>query len=159
MNGNEKLIVELNQRLADELTAINHYMVHSEIFKNWGYSKLHVAIRKQALEEMYHAEWLIERIISLDGSPTISKLNSIKMGKTVLEMVSNFQDAEVAGLQAYNNTIEIAHEVSDEDSIELLAKILAMEESHIDWAEIQRSQIEHMGLQNYLANQSEVLAN
>jgi bacterioferritin len=158
MNGNEKLIVELNQRLADELTAINHYMVHSEIFKNWGYSKLHVAIRKQALEEMYHAEWLIERIISLDGSPTISKLNSIKMGKTVLEMVSNIQDAEVAGLHSYNNTIEIAQEVSDEESIELLAKILTMEESHIDWAEIQQLQIEHMGLQNYLANQSEVLA-
>jgi bacterioferritin (cytochrome b1) len=80
------------------------------------------------------------------------------MGKTVLEMVSNIQDAEVAGLHSYNNTIEIAQEVSDEERIELLAKILTMEESHIDWAEIQQLQIEHMGLQNYLANQSEVLA-
>lgn len=154
MRGNEKLLEVLNQRLADELTAINQYMVHSEMCENWGYSKLHLAIRKQAMDEMHHAEWLIERIIFLDGSPTVSKLNSIKIGKTVLEMVTNDQDSEVAGLQAYNAAIKLAHEISDEGSVELLTKILTMEEGHIDWAEVQRSQIEQMGLENYLTNQN-----
>lgn len=154
MRGNEKLLEVLNQRLADELTAINQYMVHSEMCENWGYNKLHLAIRKQAMDEMHHAEWLIERIIFLEGSPTVSKLNSIKIGKTVLEMVTNDQDSEVAGLQAYNAAIKLAHEVSDEGSVELLTKILTMEEGHIDWAEVQRSQIEQMGLENYLTNQN-----
>jgi len=154
MRGNEKLLEVLNRRLADELTAINQYMVHSEMCENWGYSKLHLAIRKQAMDEMHHAEWLIERIIFLEGSPTVSKLNSIRIGKTVLEMVTNDQDSEVAGLQAYNAAIKLAHEVSDEGSVELLTKILTMEEGHIDWAEVQRSQIEQMGLENYLTNQN-----
>ncbi len=154
MRGNEELLEVLNQRLADELTAINQYMVHSEMCENWGYSKLHLAIRKQAMDEMHHAEWLIERIIFLEGSPTVSKLNSIRIGKTVLEMVTNDQDSVVAGLQAYNAAIKLAHEVSDEGSVELLTKILTMEEGHIDWAEVQRSQIEQMGLENYLTNQN-----
>jgi bacterioferritin len=159
MKGNEKLLVALNQRLADELTAINQYMVHSEMCENWGYSKLHLAIRKQAMDEMHHAEWLIERIIFLDGSPTVSKLNAIKIGKTVLEMVTNDQEAELVGLKAYNVAIKLAHEVEDEGSVDLLTKILTMEEGHVDWAEMQRSQIEQMGLENYLANQSEEKAN
>ena len=154
MKGNDKLLIVLNERLADELTAINQYMVHSEMCENWGYSKLYAAIRKQAMDEMHHAEWLIERIIFLNGSPTVSKLNSIKIGKTVLELVTNDQAAEVAGLQAYNAAIKLAHEVSDEGSVELLTKILTMEEGHIDWAEVQRSQIEQMGLENYLTNQN-----
>jgi len=155
MKGNEKLLTVLNQRLADELTAINQYMVHSEMCENWGYSKLHIAIRKQAMDEMHHAEWLIERIIFLDGSPSVSKLNNIKIGKTVLEMVSNDQEAEITGLRAYNEAIKLAHEVVDEGSVELLTKILKMEEGHIDWAEIQRAQIDQYGLDNYLANQAE----
>jgi bacterioferritin len=155
MKGNEKLITVLNQRLADELTAINQYMVHSEMCENWGYGKLHIAIGKQAMDEMHHAEWLIERIIFLDGLPIVSKLNNIKIGKTVLEMVSNDQEAEIAGLLAYNSAINLAHEVADEGSVELLTKILKMEEGHIDWAEIQRSQIEQMGIEHYLNNQVE----
>jgi bacterioferritin len=155
MKGNEKLLGILNQRLADELTAINQYMVHAEMCSNWGYGKLHNAIQKQAVDEMHHAEWLIERIVFLDGIPVVSDLNPIKIGKTVLEIVSNDQDAEITGLLAYNNAIKTAHEVSDEGSVELLTKILKMEEGHVDWAEMQRSQIEQMGLENYLNNQTE----
>ena len=155
MKGNEKLLTVLNQRLADELTAINQYMVHSEMCENWGYSKLHTAIKKQAMDEMHHAEWLIERIIFLEGTPVVSKLNSVKIGKTVLEIVSNDQDAELTGLLAYNAAIKVAHEVADEGSVELLTKILKMEEGHVDWAEIQRTQIDQMGLVNYLTNQAE----
>src|SRR4030042_7216228 len=102
MKGNTKLLTVLNQRLADELTAINQYMVHSEMCENWGYSKLHMAIRKQAMDEMHHAEWLIERIIFLDGTPTVSKLNTIKIGKTVSAMISNDNDDEQDAVRTYN---------------------------------------------------------
>src|SRR3970040_1755584 len=100
MKGNEKLLAVLNQLLADELTAINQYMVHSEMCDNWGYDKLHKAIEKQAKDEMHHAEWLIRRIIFLEGTPIVSQLNSMKIGKSVLEIVSNDQQAEYAAAQA-----------------------------------------------------------
>src|SRR5664280_2907974 len=95
MKGSKKLLVVLNSLLADELTVVNQYMVHSEMCANWGYNKLHMAIRKQAVDEMHHAEWLIERIIFFDGSPTVSKLNPIKIGKTVSEMISNDDTTEL----------------------------------------------------------------
>jgi len=158
MKGNAKLLTVLNQRLADELTAINQYMVHSEMCENWGYSKLHMAIRKQAMDEMHHAEWLIERIIFLDGSPTVSKLNAIKIGKTVPEMISNDNNDEHDAVRTYNAAIKLAHEVGDEGTVDLITKILKMEEGHVDWAEMQRSQIEQMGLENYLSTQSEGVA-
>ncbi|MFA6598648.1 MAG: bacterioferritin [Ignavibacteriaceae bacterium] len=155
MKGNEKLITVLNSLLADELTAINQYMVHSEMCENWGYGKLHLAIRKQAMDEMHHAEWLIERIIFFEGAPTVSKLNTIKIGKTVSEMISNDDDDELEAVRTYNDAIKLAREVDDQGTVDLLTKILKMEEGHVDWAEIQRAQIDQMGIENYLANQSE----
>ena len=155
MKGNEKLLTVLNQLLADELSAISQYMVHSEMCDNWGYDKLHTAIESQAKDEMHHAEWLIQRIIFLDGTPVVSKLNPIKIGTSVLEMVSNDQEAELGAVRAYNDAIALAHEVGDQASVDLLIQILKMEEGHEDWAEIQRTQIEQMGLQNYLARQTE----
>lgn len=155
MKGNKELLTVLNSLLADELTAINQYMVHSEMCENWGYSKLHAAIWKQAIDEMHHAEWLIERIIFFEGAPTVSKLNAIKIGKTVSEMISNDNGDELNAVLAYNSAIKLAHEVDDQGTVELLTKILKMEEGHVDWAEIQRAQIEQMGLENYLVNQTE----
>ncbi len=155
MKGNEKLITVLNSLLADELTAINQYMVHSEMCENWGYGKLHMAIRKQAMDEMHHAEWLIERIIFLDGAPTVSKLNPIRIGKTVLEMINNDNGDELNAVRAYNEAIKLGREVEDQGTVDLLTKILKMEEGHVDWAEMQRAQIEQMGMENYLVNQTE----
>lgn len=155
MKGNDNLIVVLNSLLADELTAINQYMVHSEMCANWGYAKLHQAIRKQAMDEMFHAEWLIERIIFLDGAPTVSKLNPMKIGKTVLEMIKNDNGDELDAVHKYNDAIKLGREVEDQSSVELLTKILKMEEGHVDWAEMQRAQIDQMGLENYLVNQTE----
>ena len=155
MKGNEKLLTILNQSLADELTVINQYMVQSEMCANWGYSKLHKAIRKQAMDEMHHAEWLIERIIFLDGAPTVSKLNAIKIGKTVIEMINNDNGDELNAVHAYNDAIKLAREVDDQGSVDLLTTILKMEEGHVDWAEIQRAQIEQMGMENYLTAQTE----
>lgn len=154
MKGNKDLIKVLNSLLADELTAINQYMVHSEMCENWGYGKIHLAIRSQAMDEMHHAEWLIERIIFLDGAPTVSKLNAIKIGKTVSEMISNDNGDELDAIQAYNSAIKLARETKDQGTADLLTKILKMEEGHVDWAEIQRAQIEQMGMENYLVSQT-----
>ena len=153
MKGSKKLLLVLNSLLADELTVVNQYMVHSEMCENWGYNKLHMAIRKQAMDEMHHAEWLIERIIFFDGAPTVSKLNTIKIGKTILEMISNDNNDELDAVRAYNDAIKLAREVDDEGTVELLTKILKMEEGHVDWGEIQRAQIEQMGMENYLVSQ------
>jgi bacterioferritin len=154
MKGNAKLITVLNSLLADELTAINQYMVHSEICASWGYGKLHSAIRAQAMDEMHHAEWLIERIIFLDGTPTVSKLNSIKIGKTVSEIINNDSEDEVNAVRAYNDAIKLSREVGDQITSDLLTKILGMEEGHVDWAEIQHTQMDQMGIENYLMNQT-----
>jgi bacterioferritin len=154
MKGNDKLLTVLNQLLADELTAINQYMVHSEMCENWGYDKLHMDIRKQAMDEMHHAEWLIERLIFFEGTPTVSKLNPITIGKTVSEMISNDNDDELDAVRSYNEAIKLARAVDDQGTVDLLSKILKMEEGHVDWAERQRAQIDQMGMENYLTNQA-----
>jgi len=154
MKGNDKLIGVLNQLLADELTAISQYMVHSEMCDNWGYEVLHKAIEKQAVDEMHHAESLIKRIIFLEGTPVVSKLNPIKIGKTVADMVAYDLDAEDGAVKAYNSAITLAHEVADQATVDLLISILKDEEAHVDWNEVQRDQIGQMGVQNYLANQA-----
>jgi bacterioferritin len=154
MKGNKKLIGTLNELLASELTAISQYMVHSEMCDNWGYEKLHAAIEKQAKEEMQHAESLIKRILFLDAAPGVTKINPMKIGKTVLEIVSNDEDAELEAIRAYNTGIALAGEVADQSTADLLTGILKMEEAHLDWNEIQHIQIDQMGLQNYLANQA-----
>lgn len=154
MKGNEKLIKVLNELLADELTAISQYMVHSEMCDNWGYEKLHKAIEKQAIDEMHHAEWLIQRILFLEGMPVVSKLHEMKIGKDVLEMLTNDQEAELGAVKAYNAGIALASEVGDESTGDLLTTILKMEEGHHDWAKKQRFQIEQIGLENFLSNQT-----
>jgi bacterioferritin len=155
MKGNDKLIEVLNQLLADELTAISQYMVHSEMCDNWGYDSLHKAIEGQARDEMHHAEWLIQRIIFLEGTPVVNRLNPMTIGKTVPDMIGNDEDAELGAVRAYNSAIRLAHEVDDQATVDLLTKIVKMEEGHVDWAEKQRAQIEQMGLENYLTNQTE----
>jgi bacterioferritin len=154
MKGNAKLLAVLDQLLADELTAINQYMVHSEMCENWGYNVLHLEIRKQAMDEMHHAEWLIERLLFLEGTPTVSRLNPIKIGKTVSEMINNDNDDELDAVHSYNEAINLARSVDDQGTVDLLSKILKMEEGHVDWAEIQRAQIDQMGMENYLVNQT-----
>jgi bacterioferritin len=154
MTGNAKVLKVLNAQLADELTAINQYMVHSEMCDNWGYNELHKAIEKRAVEEMHHAESLIARILFLDGSPTVSKLNAISIGKTVKDMVANDHASEAGAIKTYNEAIRIAVDVADNGTRELLEKILKDEEAHLDWLEAQRDQIEQMGLENYLSNQA-----
>ncbi|GAB1471901.1 bacterioferritin [Chloroflexota bacterium] len=154
MKGDVKLLKTLNDLLADELTAISQLMVHSEMCSNWGYEKLHKKIEKQAIDEMHHAEWLIGRILFLEGMPVVSKLNDMKIGKTVLEMFTNDENAELDAIRAYNAAIQLASEVNDESTADLFTTILKMEEGHHDWAKKQRTQIQQMGLENYLVTQA-----
>jgi bacterioferritin len=144
----------LNERLSEELTAISQYMVHSEMCANWGFGKLHEAIEKQAIDEMKHAESLIGRILFLEGSPTVSKLHKIKIGRTVEEIVSVDEDAEFDAVKAYNESIASAADAGDNATAEMLKKILLDEERHVDWGETQRELIKQMGLENYLATQA-----
>ncbi|MFI5253556.1 MAG: bacterioferritin [Bacteroidota bacterium] len=154
MKGNDKFINVLNDLLADELTAISQYMVQSEICDGWGFEKLHKAIEHTAKEEMHHAESLIQRILFLEGLPVVSNLKTIKIGKSVIDMLKNDQESEVSAIRAYNQAIHLSQEGKDQSTAVLLTEILKMEEEHADWAEMQRTQIEMMGIQNYLANQT-----
>ncbi len=154
MKGHQKVINNLNDRLREELTAISQYMVQSEMCANWGYEKLHQAIEKQAKDEMHHAELLIGRVIFLEGTPMVSKLDAIKVGKAVKDMIGNDRDAEAAAIKAYNESMRLAVELGDNATRDLLATILQDEERHVDWTEQQRDQIEQMGIENYLANQA-----
>jgi bacterioferritin len=153
MKGNEKLIEALNDLLADELTAINQYMVHSEMCKHWGYDGLHEDIEKKAVDEMHHAEWHIQRILFLEGKPVVSNLKQIMIGKTVPEIVENDRKAEAEAILAYNKAVALAADLGDESTADQLVSILEEEEGHLDWAEKQQAQIAQMGLENYLAQQ------
>lgn len=153
MKGNEKILETLNMLLADELTAINQYMVQSEMCADWGYEKLHEAIEKRAIGEMKHAEKLIGRILFLEGKPVVSNLNKINIGETVDMQHNNDREAEEMAIKAYNDGIKLAVEVGDNGTRDLLEEILEDEEAHIDWIEAQLDQIEQMGLQTYLGEQ------
>ncbi len=154
MKGQKKVIDVLNGVLADELTAISQYMVHSEMCDNWGYPRLHEAVEKRAIVEMKHAEKLIARIIFFEGQPVVSKLNPITIGADVARQLANDLQAEYGAVKAYNAAIKIAVEAGDNGTRELLESILKDEEDHVDWIEAQLDQIEQMGVANYLAEQT-----
>ena len=150
MKGNENVISRLNERLADELTATNQYMVHAEICENWGYGKLNEMIQKRAITEMKHAEKLIARILFLEGMPIVSKLNKISIGSDIEKQFKNDWAAENDTIKFYNDDIKFAGEAGDVGTRTLLESILKDEEEHIDVIEAQLDQIKQMGVQNYL---------
>ncbi|MGB8980589.1 MAG: bacterioferritin [Anaerolineales bacterium] len=153
MKGNDKVIALLNDLLADELTAISQYMVHSEMCANWGYHKLHEATEKRAIEEMKHAEKLIGRLLFLEGQPVVSQLNKMSIGASVEAQLKNDLAAEAGAIKAYNDGIRLCLELGDNGSRELIEDNLEDEEEHLDWLEAQLDQISQMGLQNYLLGQ------
>ncbi len=153
MKGNESVIAVLNELLADELTAINQYMVHSEMCDNWGYGRLHEAVEKRAIEEMKHAEKLIARLLFLEGRPIVSKLKEIHIGAEVEAQLRNDLAAELGAVEAYNAGIRLAVDTGDNGTRALLESILSDEEVHVDWLEAQLDQIQQMGIQDYLGQQ------
>lgn len=154
MKGQDAIVGTLNDLLADELTAINQYMVHSEMCADWGYDKLHEAVEKRAIVEMKHAEHLIGRILFLEGRPTVSKLNKISIGADVEAQFRNDLAAELSAVAAYNAAVKQAAELVDNGTRDLLQSTLNDEEAHVDWLEAQLEQIAQMGIQNYLADQA-----
>jgi len=153
MKGNEQVIAKLNMLLADELTAISQYMVHSEMCANWGYAKLHEAVEKRAITEMKHAEKLIGRILFLESRPIVSKLNEMQIGGDVEAQLHSDKAAEYGAVKGYNDGVKLTVASGDNGTRAILESILGDEEEHVDWIEAQLDQITQMGLQNYLVEQ------
>jgi bacterioferritin len=152
MKGNPKVITELNKALREELTAINQYFLHAEMCENWGYRRLSEYIKKQSIGEMKHAEVLMERILFLDGSPSMQPL-VLKVGSSVKDMIQSDLALEVAAVKQYNDAVHIATAEGDNGSRDLLVQLLKDEESHVDWLEAQVHQIKELGYERYLSQQ------
>lgn len=153
MKGNAQLLQVLNGLLADELGAINQYMVHAEMVENWGYGKLNKMIRARAITEMKHAEKLIERMLFLEGVPVVDKLSAIHIGSDVPKQFDNDLAAEMGAIRSYNAAIKLAQDVADNATKEILDSILNDEDGHVDEIEAQQDQIKQMGLPQYLSIQ------
>ena len=152
MKGSAKVIEQLNKALREELTAINQYFLHAEMCENWGYERLSEYIKMQSIGEMKHAESLMERILFLDGSPSMKPLE-LTVGKNVQEMLQSDLDLEVGAVRDYNIAIQIAVEEKDNGSRDLFVQLLKDEESHVDWLEAQVHQIKELGYERYLTMQ------
>jgi bacterioferritin len=153
MKGDPKIIDALNDLLADELTAINQYIVHAEMCSDWGYEKLHEHFEKRAITEMRHAEKLIERILFLEGIPRVDKLNKIHIGSDVAKQLQYDLEAEMGAVKAYNEAIALAAELKDHATRDFLQNILNDEDEHVDEIEELQDQIEQMGLPVFLSTQ------
>ncbi len=154
MKGNEALIKKLDELLAEELTAINQYIVHAEMCANWGYDRLHESIEKRAIQEMKHAEKLIARILFLEGTPTVSRLNDIHIGEDVPRQLQADLASEIDAQHNYNAAIHLANQVGDAATRTMLEDILRDEDAHIDRLEEQLDQIDQMGSGLYLSTQT-----
>jgi bacterioferritin len=152
LKGSPKVIEELNKALREELTAINQYFLHAEMCENWGYEKLSEYIKKQSIGEMKHAEALMERILFLDGSPSMKPLE-LTVGKNVQDMLQSDLDLELGAVKDYNAAIHIAVAERDNGSRDLFVMLLKDEEDHVDWLEAQIHQIKELGYERYLTMQ------
>ncbi|HOL70953.1 MAG TPA: bacterioferritin [Bryobacteraceae bacterium] len=153
MKGNEKVIAALNEALKSELTAINQYFLHAEMRHDWGYQGLYQITKKQSIDEMKHAESLIERILFLEGAPNMSELFPIKVGENVKAQFENDLALELEAVARYNASIKLCAEVGDNASRELFVKLLKDEEEHVDFLESQLHLISEVGLERYLTEQ------
>jgi len=153
MQGNPKVIEQLNLALKEELTAINQYFLHAEMCENWHYSRLGDFIKKQSIDEMKHAETLIERILFLDGTPSLTELMQINIGKNVKEQIESDLKLEVNAVAMYNRAVKISRDEGDNASRELFEHLLKDEEAHVDWLEAQLHQINELGYERYLGRQ------
>ena len=153
MQGDARIIELLNEVLTGELTAINQYFVHAKMCGNWGFGRLEEKIREESIEEMKHAEALVERILFLDGVPNLQRLGNLMIGESVTEQFASDLALEMAALELLRTCIAAALDAGDTGSRELFEHILVNEEEHIDWLETQQAAIARTGLENYLAEQ------
>ena len=153
MKGSKEVIDLLNEVLAGELVAINQYFLHAKMCRNWGYMALADYIRKESIDEMRHAETLVDRILFLEGLPNLQRLDKLHVGQTVPEMLQADLDVEYRALKRLNDGLVLCREKGDHASEEILRKILVAEEEHVDWIETQIALIEKLGESHYLAQQ------
>jgi bacterioferritin len=153
MKGHPQIIALLNEVLTGELTAVNQYWLHARLCDNWGYERLWKKIRAESIDEMKHADLLIERILYLDGFPNLQKLDKLNIGQNVVEALKSDLAVEAAAIPRLNEGIELARSLGDNGSRELLERILVSEEKHANWLEEQLTLVQQVGEQNYLAQQ------
>jgi bacterioferritin len=153
MKGSKEVIDLLNEVLAGELVAINQYFLHAKMCKNWGYLALADYIRKESIDEMRHAETLVDRVLFLEGLPNLQRLDKLHIGETVTEQMKSDLDLEYRAVKRLNDAMVVCREKGDHTSEDLLRKILVSEEEHVDWIETQIGLIEKLGENKYLAEQ------
>lgn len=151
MRGQPKLIEALNELLTAELTAINQYYIHYKMCENWGYKRIAAKKREEAMEEMHHADEVIERILFLDGIPNMQRMNPVKVGENVVEQHELDLALELEAVQRLNSFVALARDLGDNATKALFEKILRDEEEAIDWLETQFSLIRDLGKERYLA--------
>ena len=154
MKGNDQVIAQLNNALKEELTAINQYFLHAEMCHNWGYHKLGDYIRKQSIDEMKHAEELIERLLFLDATPKMEYME-LSVGGNVKQQLEADLKLEQNAVAMYNQAVKISRDAGDDASRELFSRLLKDEEEHVDWLEAQLHMIQEMGYERYLSLQAE----
>jgi bacterioferritin len=155
MKGNPKVIASLNEALREELLAINQYFLHAEMCENWHYKKLGNFIKKQSIDEMKHAEELIERLLFLDAIPNMTEPMQLSVGKNVRDQIESDLKLEIQAVAMYNKAIQVSRDEGDNASRELFERLLKDEEEHVDWLEAQIHQIGEIGYERYLSQQIE----
>jgi bacterioferritin len=153
MKGNDKVISTLNEILTAELTAINQYFIHAKMCANWGYMKLAKKVREESIDEMKHADKIIERILFLEGVPNVQRLNKVNVGETVKEQFELDVKLEYDAIARLNNAVALCRDVGDNTTRELVERMLIGEEEHTDWLETQLDLIKNLGEQMYCAQQ------
>ena len=153
MKGNRDVIDLLNNVLTGELTAVNQYFLHAKMCENWGYHRLAERIRKESIDEMKHADKLIERVLFLEGVPNVQRLGKINVGQKVVEQLKLDLALEMEAIPRLNDGIKLCRDNADNGTEDLLVHILTSEESHIDWLEAQLAQVDQIGEAHYLAQQ------
>ena len=153
MKGQADVINLLNTVLTGELTAVNQYFLHAKMCENWGYQRLAERIRKESIDEMKHADKLIERVLFLEGLPNVQRIGKINVGQKVIEQLKLDLALEMESIPRLNDGIKLCRDNGDNGTEDLLTHILTSEESHVDWLEAQLTQVAHMGDAHYLAQQ------
>jgi bacterioferritin len=154
VKGDQKIIDALNAGLTIELTAINQYFIQSKMCKDWGYHKLAAHHYEESIEEMKHAEYLIDRILFLEGVPEIARYDVIRVGSDVPQQLQNALKLELNAVNTYNEGVRLAAEMGDAGSKEIMERIVVESEESVDWIETQLHLIDSLGLQLYLAGQT-----
>ena len=153
MKAKKDVLDYLNRILTNELTSINQYFLHAEMCQNWGYERLYHKIRAESIDEMKHAEELIEHILYLEGVPNVQRLGTIRTGETVVEQLKLDLEVEQSAVTLFNEAVAHCAQVGDNTTREKLEDMLKSEEGHVDFIETQLETIKQVGIQNYLAQQ------